>query len=105
VLLRRPAGAPALDAATLDRLQEEHLAFLAGLRADGRSVTGGPFRDQEDERMRGLVIYRVASVEMARDIALTDPLVVAGRLEVEALTFLSPPGTLLPPGRPVALDD
>jgi uncharacterized protein YciI len=105
VLLRRPADAPDLDEATLDRLQDEHLAFLAALRADGRSVTGGPFRDQDDQRMRGLVIYRVASVEEARDIALTDPLVVAGRLEVEALTFLSPPGTLLPPGLPITLDD
>ena len=105
VLLRRPANAPALDDATLDRLQAEHLAFLAALRADGRSVTGGPFRDQGDERMRGLVIYRVASVEEARDIAMTDPLVVAGRLEVEAMTFLSPPGTLLPAGQPVTLNE
>ena len=105
VLLRRPATAPDLDEATLDRLQGEHLAFLAALRADGRSVTSGPFRDQDDERMRGLVIYRVASVEAAREIAMTDPLVIAGRLEVEALTFLSPPGTLLPPGQPVTLDD
>ena len=104
VLLRRPVDAPTLDDETLDRLQGEHLAFLADLRADGRAVTSGPFLDQEDVRMRGMVIYRVASVEVARDIAMTDPLVVAGRLEVEAMTFLAPPGTLLPAGLPVTFE-
>jgi uncharacterized protein len=104
VLLRRPVDAPELDAESLERLQNEHLAFLDGLRADGRAVTTGPFLDQDDVRMRGMVIYRVASVEAAREIALTDPLVVAGRLEVEAMTFLGPPGTLRPPGQPVTFE-
>jgi uncharacterized protein len=104
VLLRRPVDAPTFDDETLDRLQNEHLAFLDSLRADGRAVTTGPFLDQEDVRMRGMVVYRVASVEVAREIAMTDPLVVAGRLEVEAMTFLCPPGTLLPPGLPVTFE-
>jgi uncharacterized protein len=103
-LLRRPVDAPALDDETLERLQNEHLAFLDRLRAEGRAVTTGPFLDQEDARMRGMVIYRVASVEAAREIAMTDPLVIAGRLEVEAMTFLCPPGTLLPPGLPVTFE-
>jgi uncharacterized protein len=104
VLLRRPVDAPTFDDETLDRLQNEHLAFLDALRADGRAVTTGPFLDQDDARMRGMVIYRVASVEVARDIALTDPLVIAGRLEVEAMTFLCPPGTLVPAGLPVTFE-
>ena len=103
VLLRRPVDAPTLDDETLDRLQNEHLAFLDDLRADGRAVTTGPFLDQDDQRMRGMVIYRVASVEQARELATTDPLVIAGRLEVEAMTFLCPPGTLLPAGQPVSV--
>jgi hypothetical protein len=40
VLLRRPSDAPTLRDADLDRLQEEHLRYLASLREEGMLVAG-----------------------------------------------------------------
>jgi uncharacterized protein YciI len=103
VLLRRPAGAPEYDAATLDRLMAEHLAFLDGLRERGLTATHGPVLDQPDPSLRGLVLYRVGSVDEALALGAEDPLVIAGRLELEGMTFLCPPGGFTAPGHPIQL--
>ena len=105
VLLRRPAAAPELDEATVSRLQREHLAFYAGLRRTGEVVTNGPMRDQPDEGLRGLVIFAVGSLEQAREIAARDPLVLAGRLETEVMTWWCPAGTMARQGRPFTVGD
>ena len=103
VLLRRPAGAPEYDEATLDRLMTEHLAFLDDLRERGLTATHGPVLDQPDPTLRGLVLYRVGSVEEALALGAEDPLVVAGRLELEGMTYLCSPGGLTAPGIPISL--
>jgi uncharacterized protein YciI len=101
VLLRRPADAPEYDDETLDRLQQGHLAFLDDLRAKGLTATHGPVLDQPDVSLRGLVLYRVGSVEEALAIGAGDPLVVAGRLTLEGMTYLCPPGSLTAAGEPI----
>ena len=83
VILRRPPDPPGYDEATLDRLQEEHLAYLASLHDAGHTVSHGPLRDQPDESMRGLVFFRV------------------GSLRVDVMTWLCPAGTMAHPGTPV----
>lgn len=93
IVLRRPADAPDLDDAELDRLQEEHLAFMDGLRAQGTLLANGPFDERPDESWRGLCIYRVG-FEEARRIAADDPLVRARRLELQPIGWLVPPGLL-----------
>jgi uncharacterized protein len=98
VLLRRPADAPDYDQQTLDRLMAEHLAFLDGLRDRGLTATHGPVLDQPDPSLRGLVLYRVASVEEALALGAEDPLVVAGRLELEGMAYLCPAGGFTAPG-------
>lgn len=103
VLLRRPAVAAELDDATADRLQAEHLAFYAGLRRTGEVVTNGPMRDQPDEALRGMAIFTAGSLDKARQIAQQDPLVLAGRLEIEAMIWWCPAGTMARPGRPFTL--
>jgi uncharacterized protein YciI len=105
ILLRRPAAAPDYDDETSGRIQREHLAFYAALRAAGQVVTNGPVRDQPDEALRGIGIYAMESVAAAADLARTDPAVRAGRLEVEAMTWLCPPGTMATAGRAVRLED
>ena len=104
ILLRRPAGAPDYDDETLDRIQAEHLAFYAQLRASGHVLTNGPMHGQPDESLRGLAVYTAATVDEARALAETDPAVVAGRLAVEAMTYLTVPGTMIRPGIPFELD-
>ena len=105
VILRRPADAPDLDEDTLTRLQEEHLAYLDSLRAEGQIVTNGPVLDQPDESMRGLAFYRVQTNEEARMLAERDPAVRAGRLAVDVMTWWCPAGTMVLRGTPVADSD
>ncbi|HEY1324408.1 MAG TPA: YciI family protein [Streptosporangiaceae bacterium] len=105
VILRSTPDRATLDEATADRLQAEHLAFLTEQRDAGRAVATGPFLDQADQRMRGLVIYRTGSIDEARRIAGSDPLVRAGQLEADVMTWLCPPGTMKQPGRLIRLED
>ena len=103
VLLRRPASPPDYPDEELDRIQREHLAFHADLRATGQIVTNGPVDGQPDLSLRGLAFYRTGSIERSRQLAEDDPAVRAGRLTVEIMTWLCPPGTMSQPGRPVTL--
>jgi len=105
VLLRRPDGAPEYDDKTLARIQREHVGFYASMREAGHVVTNGPVLDQPDARLRGIAIFTAGSVDRARELANTDPAVQAGRLEVEAMTWWCPPGTMIRPGDPVTVED
>jgi hypothetical protein len=93
VLLRRPAKAPELSDAELDRLQSAHLAFNARMREEGHALITGPFTGQPDISWRGLNVFRT-SVEETRELMTGDPLGQAGRLEYEIFTWLMPEGTL-----------
>ena len=92
VMLRRPADAPPYDDPTLERIQREHLAYHAGLRAAGQVVTNGPLTGQPDESLRGLTFYRTGSLDEARRLAEADPAVKAGRLVVDVMTWCCPAG-------------
>jgi uncharacterized protein YciI len=104
ILLRRPGRAPGYDDETLQRIQREHLAFYAALREAGHVVTNGPVRDQPDETLRGMAIFAMDSLDRARELASTDPAVRAGRLEVEAMSWLCPPRTMIADGIPVSVE-
>jgi uncharacterized protein len=104
VLLRRPADPVSYDDEQTDRIQRDHLAFYEAMRQAGHVVTNGPVRDQPDEALRGMAIFATESVERARELASTDPAVLAGRLEVQVMTWLCRPGTMIKAGRPVSLE-
>jgi len=101
-MLRRPAEAPSYDDEALERIQKEHVAYHADLRAAGQVVTNGPVTDQPDESLRGLAFYRTGSLSEARRLAEGDPAVRAGRLAVDVMTWYCPAGTMRQPGRPVS---
>jgi uncharacterized protein len=100
VLLKRPANAPDYPPERLQEIQRGHLAHMTALGEAGHLVIAGPFSDQEDERLRGLALYQVGSIEEARRMASADPAVVAGRLEVEVLTWHVEEGYMVFPKRP-----
>ncbi len=87
VLLRRPAHPPALDEAAREALQQRHLGHLRAMYEAGKLVLAGPFDEQRDETLRGMCLYRVATLEEARRLAEADPAVKAGRLVVEVLAW------------------
>tara|TARA_R110001583_G_scaffold11776_3_gene52846 strand:- start:2582 stop:3136 length:555 start_codon:yes stop_codon:yes gene_type:complete len=62
-------------------LQEAHLAHLTKMYELGYADISGPFGDDGD--IRGITIYNVPTLKMADSLANADPMVKAGRLEIE----------------------
>jgi uncharacterized protein YciI len=65
----------------IEKLQQAHLANIQKMGASGKLLLAGPFTDNGD--LRGIFVFRVASVEEAKNLAETDPAVQAGRLRIE----------------------
>lgn len=93
VLLVRPPDAPELSDEEADALQDAHLAFRADLRDQGYLIGGGPLRDQDDERLRGISVMSVDPAT-ARELCSADPAVRAGRLAVQVMTWMVPAGNV-----------
>ena len=87
VLLLRAPTWKKLPAEESAALQKEHLAHLTTMAEAGKMVVAGPFSDQADPAYRGACIYRVGSVAEARALAEQDPIVKAGQLRVEVMTW------------------
>lgn len=64
-----------------ERIQADHVAYLAGLRDRGIIALNGPVRFKDSPTFRGMTIYTV-DVEEARAHALQDPSVKAGWFKV-----------------------
>lgn len=62
-------------------LQKAHLAHLTKMYELGYADISGPFGDDGD--IRGITIYNVPTLKMADSLAKSDPMVKAGRLEIE----------------------
>jgi uncharacterized protein YciI len=80
------------DPETAKRLQAEHLAYMDRQSTEGKLIVAGPFT--VDGPRRGVVVYRVANAEEAKDRAEADPMVQAGRLAVELHPWQVPQGAL-----------
>ena len=66
------------EAAELQKLHMEHLKKMYDM---GYADISGPFGD--DGNLRGITIYNVPTLKMADSLANSDPMVIAGRLEIE----------------------
>lgn len=62
-------------------LQKEHMAHLTKMYKLGYADLSGPIGDDGD--IKGVTVYNVASLKMADSLAKSDPMVKAGRLEIE----------------------
>ena len=62
-------------------LQQAHLDHLSKMYQLGYADISGPFGDNGN--LRGVTIYNVPTLKMADSLAKADPMVKAGRLEVE----------------------
>lgn len=93
VLIRGPRAAEYDGTDDGEALQRRHLGHLDAMRRRGVMLASGPFRDQPDQTWRGLCVYRVP-LEEAQRLAREDPAVVAGRLDVVALTWLTRKGAI-----------
>jgi uncharacterized protein YciI len=74
-------------------IQKQHLAHLANMHTEGHSCVAGPLGSDGD--IRGLVIYKTATLEKAIELANMDPAVKAGRLVVEIFPWWAMKGATL----------
>jgi len=82
-----PEKTPATEA-----IQKAHLENINRLAEMKKLVVAGPFGD--NGRLRGIFVFRVASIEEARELAETDPAVKAGRLALIVHPWRVPEGIL-----------
>ena len=75
-----------------EAIQKAHLANINRLAEMKKLVVAGPFGD--DGTLRGIFVFRVASLEEARSLAETDPAVKAGRLALQIHPWVVPEGIL-----------
>jgi uncharacterized protein YciI len=94
LVLRRRTDGPDLPDEELERVQEEHLAFLQSQYDRGVMVASGPLADQDDESWRGVCVFTVSTDE-ARRIAADDPWVQVGRMEPVVFTWLARTGSVV----------
>ena len=63
------------------QLMQAHLANIMRLADQGSLVLAGPFLDNGP--LRGIYIFKVATIEEARALTATDPAIQSGHLEME----------------------
>jgi len=79
-LYRGPAWSPE-ETPEHARLQEAHMAHIRKMGESGKLLVAGPFTDDGD--LRGLFVFRTATLDEAKALAEQDPSVKAGRLRLE----------------------
>jgi uncharacterized protein YciI len=75
-----------------EEIQKGHMANINRLAQMKKLVAAGPFGD--DGRLRGIFVFRVASLEEAKTLTATDPAVQAGRLAMDIHQWMVPEGVL-----------
>ena len=73
-------------------LQKAHMANIYRLAETKKLVVAGPFGD--NGQLRGIFVFKVATLAEARALADTDPAVQAGRLALDIHPWLVPEGVL-----------
>jgi uncharacterized protein YciI len=76
----------------VQQLQKDHLANINRLAAMKKLVMAGPFGDDGD--MRGIFVFRVASMKEAEDLTATDPMIKIDRLRLELHDWKVPAGII-----------
>ena len=90
-LVRGEKWTPEKTPAT-EEIQKGHMANINRLANMKKLIAAGPFGD--DGRLRGIFVFRVASLDEAKALTETDPAVQAGRLAMELHTWMVPEGIL-----------
>jgi uncharacterized protein YciI len=75
-----------------EELQKAHFENVKRLVEMKKLAVGGPFGDEG--RLRGIFVFKTASIDEARELAATDPFVKAGRLALEVHPWVVPEGIL-----------
>ena len=85
----------AQDKEKASQLQRAHLNNIQRLAREGQLCVAGPFTDDGD--IRGVYIFNVNTVEEARQLTESDPLIQSGGLVMELHPWYGPAGLMLLP--------
>jgi uncharacterized protein YciI len=75
-----------------EEIQKGHMANINRLAEMKKLIAAGPFGD--NGRLRGIFVFRVASLEEAKALTASDPAVQAGRLAMDIHPWMVPEGIL-----------
>ena len=78
-----------------ESIQDQHLSYIASLVERKKVLIAGPFEDKEEHEIRGILIFKVDSIEVARELMASDPAVLAGRLNYFIRPWLGERGACL----------
>ena len=73
-----------------DSIQAGHLANIRRMFASGKLAAAGPFADDGDRR--GLLVFKVDSLDEIPPLVAADPAIQRGRLRLDLLPWYAPPG-------------
>jgi uncharacterized protein YciI len=76
----------------VQELQKAHIANIVRLAELKKMVAAGPFGDEGN--LRGIFVFRVASLQEAEELSATDPMIKIGRLAIELHPWKVPEGIL-----------
>ena len=77
------------------RMQEGHLANFQKLAEAGKLIVAGPFGDNGE--LRGMLIFKLESVDEARKLMDADPTLKAGRLTLDLHPWFAAAGLRVDP--------
>ena len=82
------------DSITSAKIQEGHMKHIGEMASTGKMVIAGPF--EKGGIHKGILIFDVDSISQAIRMESTDPAVVSGRLEMQAIYWWAVKGSKLP---------
>jgi uncharacterized protein len=82
------------------RIQEGHLANFRKMAEAGKLIVAGPFSDHGD--LRGMLIFKLDSVDEARLLMDADPAVKSGRLTLDLHPWFAAAGLRVNEPKPAA---
>jgi uncharacterized protein YciI len=82
------------DSAASVKIQEGHMKHLNEMAKTGKMFMAGPF--DNGGKHRGILVFDVDSIAEALEMESTDPAVLSGRLEMQAIYWWAAKGTKLP---------
>ena len=84
----------AQDSAMIVKIQEGHMKHINEMADTGKMFMAGPF--ENGGKHRGILVFDVDSIAEAIRMESTDPAVVSGRFEMQAIYWWAAKGTKLP---------
>jgi YCII-related domain. len=83
----------------LVKLQQKHIAHIFSLIDSNKAAIAGPFLDNKE--IRGIIVFKTDSIELARIWESDDPAVQAGRLSMQFTKWFAGKGIMKHPDTPV----